>query len=51
MIQTHASQNSPPARQGTPAIKEVVENSSNGEPDEEAQIVNSQGEIINDEDQ
>jgi hypothetical protein len=36
MIQTHASQNSPGARQGTPAIREIVENASNVEADEEA---------------
>ena len=51
MIQTQPSQNSPAAHQKTPAIKEVVENPSNGEPDEEAQRVNSQGDFINDEDQ
>lgn len=50
MIQTM----NPTDRQGgTPAIKEIVNTPSkdNGEPDEEAQRVNSQGEFIEDEEQ
>ena len=49
MIQTHATQNSRIGGQTTPAIKEVVNVPHNGEPDDEAQRVNTEGEFINEE--